>query len=223
KLQQAILQSEQTSLSVKLRFTDDQLQILEQIDALLTQRDWNQAYRLLNAWTPSGEQAILEFGIRALRVGFHTKNNGLFEPASQFMMEQDDPWMTVFAQYYQLRGSYDNLNLEKKLLDQFKEWVGNDPILALQDAKLVQNQQLYAEAERFYLQVIAAYPYLLEPYFYLLDCMVEQEDHQRSFDLLLSIKEKFNINDHQLESLLQEYPSLLESLAYRRFRGIKEI
>ena len=224
KLQMDLLQSEQTALSVKLRFTDAQLQLLENLDNLILRREWNQAFRMLEKWSPSGEEAILGLGVQALRIGFYTQNEELFQSAVQFMFDQDDPWLAVYAQYFQLRANYDNQNIEHKLLDEFKKWVGDDdPILALHDAKLAKQQKLYPEAERFYLQVIAAYPFLLEPYFYLLDCMVEQEDHQRSFDLLLSIKEKFNINDYQLESLLQEYPTLLESLAYRRFRGVKEI
>lgn len=227
KLQRTIqtnaLNTDRISRSVRLRLTNEAIETIATLDQLLLRQAHQDAYRHLMQWDPAGTRESIDFAVRGIQIGFYLEDESLFATTRRYLLGQKDPWLQAVAEYYDLLAQYGSSEKERQTLKVLRERVGEDFLLDLFKAKIDQEEQLYLEAERSYLKVIAAYPFLMEPYFYLLHCIIEQEDHQRGLDLLVNIKEKFNMTDSQIEDVIRQYPTLLESMAYRRYKGIKEI
>ena len=159
----------------------------------------------------------------ALKIAFQKNDSSYVQAIDRYLSNdpKNEPFNLFFNVLRQL-AIKENDKARQSILD-LNEITGEDFLMQLFVGQTYQNEQNFKKSILCFDTVIEHYPDLFETYWYKLVSLIEANQNKDAIDLLETIMSNFEARKIDLENLLADYPSFINSSEYLSWRNLINI
>jgi tetratricopeptide (TPR) repeat protein len=159
----------------------------------------------------------------SLKIAAQTSDSAYVAAIDRYLEsdQKNEPFNRFFKVLRHLAAK-ENSKARKEIVA-LNELTGQDSLMQMFIGKTFQNEKLYQKSIPYFENVIHRYPDLFEAYWYKIISLIRTKQYQRAVQLLNIIITNFEARKIDLDKLLAEFPSFLNSKEYLEWRNLVKI